>query len=165
MAIAVAILSFTLAHLMAEEKNGLRVTVAKTTLDRNDRRNTSYFYSDRIDRTQALKVTVKNVSFKDMPEGEVQWKVLVKKYYGGTSEGSSGKETLKALKPAETVELVIGASQIRGWGDMSGGVKDKMEHQIVVMQAGKETIRAESTPAFDSISKGTVFSKPEVKTP
>jgi len=164
MAIAAICLAFSVSSLVAEEKNGLRMTVGKTTLDRNDRRN-SYIYSDRIDRTQALKVTIKNVSFKEMPEGELLWKVVVKKYYGGTTEGSSGKETLKALKPAETVELTIGAAQIRGWGDMSGVVKDKMEHQVVVMQSGKESVRVESTPAFDAIAKSAVFTSSETRKP
>lgn len=146
---------------VAEEKNGLQVTIARKTLDRNDRRTGSYYYySDRIDRTQGLKVTVKNVSFKGMPEGELTWTLLVKKYSGGTTEGYTGKETLKALKPAETVEMVIGSAEVRGWNDMSGQVKDKIEHQVVINQGGKETLRISSTPGFDAMAKHASFSTP-----
>jgi hypothetical protein len=94
---ALVFVAATLNHTAsAEEKNGLSVTVSKTTLERSDTRNT-YYYSDRIDRTQGLKVTVKNVSFKDMPEGEIEWTILVRKYYSTTVLKHSGKEKLKPL--------------------------------------------------------------------
>jgi hypothetical protein len=141
----------------AEEKNGLSVAVTKKTLDRNDTRN--YYYSDRIDRTQGLKATIKNVSFKEMPAGEVSWTILVRKYYGGTPEGYRGTEPLKSLKQAEAIELVLGAAQIGGYGGYyyTGQVKDKIEHQIIVTQGGTETMRMSSTPGFDQLAKQAVF--------
>jgi hypothetical protein len=163
--LAVAILAVGLQDTRGEEKNGLRITVAKKTLDRNDRRPGSYTYSsDRIDRTQALKVTIKNISFKDMPEGEVKWTVLVKKYYGGSTDGYTGKQTVKALKPAETAELLLGSAEIRGWNDGVSQVKDKIEHQVIITQNGKEMIRSESTPGFDAIADRASFTTPAVPT-
>lgn len=140
----------------AEEANGLRVTVAKTTLDKADTRGGGYYYSDRIDRTQALKVTIKNTSFKERPEGEVEWAILVKKYYSTTVEIYSGKEKLKGLKPAEIEELVIGAAQILGWRDPSSQVKDKIEWQVIIKEGGKDVLKMASTSSFDSLAKRAI---------
>ncbi len=143
-----------LASAPAEEMNGLSVTVSKKTLERADDRR-GYYY-DRIDRTQALKATVKNVSFKEMPEGEVEWTILVRKYLSSTIEKYEGKEKLKALKPAEAVEMTIGAAQIHGWRGYYEQHKDKFEYQLVVKQGGKETMRTASDKAFDALAKRAV---------
>ena len=140
--------------LDAAEKNGLSVTVSKKTLDRADR--TSAYYSDRIDRTQGLKVSVKNTTFKEMPEGEVEWTILVRQYASTSIHKHQGKEKLKALKPAETAELLIGAAHITGWRDWGTQWKDKIEYQVVINQAGKETFRTASTSSFDSLAKRAV---------
>jgi hypothetical protein len=150
------IAAITSAH--AEEKNGLSVTVVKKTLDRADQRNNSY-YTDRIDRTQGLKVTIKNVSFKEMPEGEIEWTILVRKYSSASVEKYIGTEKLKALKPAEVVDLTIGSAQIQGWNYAGDQVKDKIEHQIIVNQAGKEVYRAASTSSFDTVAKRATLIK------
>src|SRR5260370_40698757 len=87
----------------SEEKNGLQVSVTKATLDRADQRG-SYLNTDRIDRTQGLKVVIKNVSFKPMPEGEVEWEVLIRKYNATPSGSYTGTETLKAVPLAAAVD-------------------------------------------------------------
>src|SRR5688500_2581474 len=88
-----------------EEKNGLQVSVTKKTLDRADTRG-GYYYSDRIDRTQGLKITIKNTTFRPMPEGEIDWTIIVRRYAYATPEGFTGTDKVKALKPAESVEMV-----------------------------------------------------------
>jgi hypothetical protein len=138
----------------AEEKNGLSVTISKKTLDRADQR--SGYYYDRIDRTQGLRVTIKNATFKEMPEGELEWTILVRQYSSTSIEKHTGKEKLKALKPAEIADLVIGAAQITGWRDWGQQWKDKIEHQVVITQGGKETYRAASTASFDALAKRAV---------
>jgi hypothetical protein len=158
----IAVLLGQAATTRAEEKNGLMVTVQKKTLERNDSRAPYYYSSDRIDRTQGLKVTVKNTSFREMPAGEIAWTLLVRKYYSSAVEGYTGKEPLKALKPSEMTELVLGAAQIQGWADISGQAKDKIEHQIVVTQDGKETMRLQSTSGFDAVAKRAVFQRTPV---
>jgi hypothetical protein len=151
--LAVAVLA--LAHAgRAEERNGLSVTVAKKTLDRADR-SSSYYY-DRIDRTQGLKVTIKNMTFKELPEGEIDWMILVRQYGSTSIYKHSGKEKLKALKPAESAELLIGEAQITGWRDWGNQWKDKIEYQVIVMQGGKETFRTASTNSFDILAKRAV---------
>jgi hypothetical protein len=88
-----------------------------------------------------------------MPEGEVEWTLLVRKYYSSAVEKYTGKEKLKALKPAETVELTIGSAQIHGWNYSGDQVKDKIEYQVIVNQAAKEVLRSASTSGFDAVAK------------
>ena len=142
------------AAARAEEKNGLSLTVSKTVIEKNDTHSGAYY--DRINRTQGLKASIKNLSFKEMPEGEVVWTILVKKYYSTTVESYTGTEKLKALKPAEITELVFGAAQITGYRDTDNTSKDKTEWQITVKQDGKEVIKSQSTSAFDSMAKHAI---------
>ena len=135
------------AALRAEEKNGVSLVVVKKTLERNDTRS-SYVYSDRIDRTQALKATIRNTSTKPQPEGEVKWTILVRRFNYSPSElmGTTGTEKLKALKSAEITEMVMGAAQITGYTGYDS-TKDKMDYQIIVTHA-----RSTKSPAVPSIS-------------
>ena len=141
-----------------EEKNGLQVSVTKKTLDRADTRG-NYYYYDRIDRTQGLKVTIKNTTFRPMPEGEIDWTIIVRRYVSATPEGFTGTEKLKALKPAESVDMIIGSAQITGWRDWYDQAKDKMEHQVVVRHGDKEMIRLSSTSGFDALAKRATLRK------
>lgn len=136
----------------AEEKNGLQVNVTKTTLDRADQRQ-GYYYSARIDRVEGLKVSIKNISFKAQPAGEVKWELLNRKYYSTSTEIMSGTEKLQPLKAAEKVDMVIGAAQVQGWRDTNNQSKDKIEWQLTINQDGKEVIKMNSTSAFDALAK------------
>lgn len=142
-------LALTSSPASAEEKNGLSVVVAKVTLEKNDRRS-SYSYS-QTNRVQALKATVKNISFKPMPEGELVWQIVVVGAYSNTLY--AGLEKVNALKPAETQELVLGSAETSAWrGDSSRG-GDKIEYQITVKQGGKEVIKFQTTQNFDVLAK------------
>lgn len=136
----------------AEEKNGISINVSKTTIEKNDSRASGYS-SGRINRTQGLKASIKNVSFKEMPEGEVTWTILVRKYYSTTIESYTGTEKLKSLKPAEIVEMTIGSAEISGYSDSGTQEKDKIEWQVVVKQGGNELIKSQSTSVFDNFAK------------
>lgn len=154
LSVALAVLALALFAVSghAEEKNGLSVTVAKVTLEKNDKRSTStYSKYERINRTQALKVTVKNVSFKPMPEGELDWKILVVGSY--SSQISSGSEKVKALKPAESHDLTIGNAEVSGWRDGNSKAVDKIEWQLTVKQGDTEIIRSQTIPNFDALAK------------
>ena len=143
----------------AEEKNGVSLVVVKKTLERNDTRS-SYLYSDRIDRTQGLKATIRNTSTKPQPEGEVKWTILVRRYNYSPSEllATTGTEKLKALKSAETAEMVMGAAQITGYSGYDSA-KDKMDYQIIVSQEGVEKVRVQSSPGFDVLAKRARMTK------
>lgn len=148
------VFTLTLAAARAEEKNGLSVTVQKTVIENNDTHESS-MYSARINRTQGLKAAIRNMSFKEMPEGEVVWTILVKKanYSALTVESYTGTEKLKALKPAEAIDMVIGKAEVTGYKDYGLAEKDKVEWQVIVKQDGKELIKTQSTSAFDSLAK------------
>ena len=98
-----------------------------------------------------------------LPESEVQWQILVRKYYSTTVESSSGKEKLKPLKTAESTEIVIGDAQVGGWRDASYQDKDKIEWQVIIISEGKELIKSSSTPGFDSLAKRAIKVTPKKK--
>ncbi len=149
--IAVSLLITLLAfEAGAEERNGLLVNVSKRTLNRADRRDTVYY--TQYDRTQGYKVTIKNTSLKALPEGEVNWTILVLKPVSGTTEKYVGTEKLKPLRSSESVELMIGAVPIGGYR-YERDYKDEMEHEIVISHAGKETLRSSSKPSFAALAK------------
>lgn len=152
------ILALSLTDARAEEKNGVGVTVSKTTIDNNDHQGS---YSKSINRTQGLKAVIKNVGFKPLAESELTWTILIKRYYSSYYSSSSssygnrltGKEKIKALKPAETAEFILGSAQISGYQGSSWAEKDKIEWQIVITQGATELIKTQSTPSFDALNK------------
>jgi hypothetical protein len=141
----------------AEEKNGLQVNVTKRTLNRSDRRDS--FYYARYDRTQGFKLAIKGTAPRPFPEGEVNWTIVVKKlYYNDRVEKYTGTEKLKALRPSESVELMIGAVPIQGYR-YERDYKDEMEYDISITHAGKETMRLTSTSNFAALAKRAVLMK------
>lgn len=142
------------ATARAEEKNGLNVTVVKTTVEKKDTRSgyaESKGYYETLNRTQALKVTLKNTSFKPMPEGELEWKIVVVGAY--SSRLQTGSEKVKALKPANVQELVIGNAEVSGWRRGTSKKEDRVEWQITVKQGETEIIKTQSSPEFDALAK------------
>lgn len=136
----------------AETQNGLQLSVAPKTISRNDSRYAYYFSDTRINRMMALQVVVKNASSKPMPEGTLDWKILVVSRSGGSTL-YSGSEKIPALKTAESKEFLVGSAQITGWRDASYQHKDKLEHQIVVQHSGQQTARVASTPQFETLAR------------
>jgi hypothetical protein len=143
----------------AEEKNGLLVNVTKRTLNRSDRRDSLYY--TRYDRTQGFKLAIKGTAPRPFPEGEVTWTILVKKmYYTDRVEKYTGTEKLKALRPSESVDLMVGAVPIQGYR-YERDYKDEMEYDIAITHAGKETMRLTSTSNFAALGKRAVHMKTE----
>ncbi len=156
------VFTLTLAAARAEEKNGLSLVISKTTIDNNDTRGKGTSY-DRINRTRGLNVVIGNMSIREKPEGEVVWTILVRKYSSTSVESYTGTEKLKALKPAETTDMVIGNAEISGYKDLGNQQKDKIEYRVVVTQGGKEIIKAQSTSSFDSLAKRATKATPARK--
>jgi hypothetical protein len=146
-----ALLSLTTLLPAVETQNGLQIAVTPKTISRNDARYASYFTDRAINRMMALQIIAKNVSSKAMPEGSVEWKILVLSTSGGSTL-YSGREALGPLKTAASAELLVGSAQITGWRDASYQRKDKMEYKIVVNHGGAVTASVVSTPAFESLS-------------
>jgi hypothetical protein len=146
--------AFAFAHSgFGEEKNGLQVNVTKSTLTRDDSRGSYLYNADHLDRTQGLKVTITNVSFDPVPEGEVEWEILVHKYYSTAITSYRGTENLKALGKAQSVDMTIGAAPIEGYHYGTVTTMDKLDWQIVVKRGGVEVFRSASTPNFAALAK------------
>jgi hypothetical protein len=136
-----------------EEQNGVQLTVTKKTTSRNDVR-TGFLNEERINRTMALHVVVKNVSMNPFPEGEIDYSLLVLKtnFFPSMYVLYSGTEALPALKTGESAEVVIGAAQINGWREIGEQRKDKMDYKVIVKHGKTETAVVKSIDGFDAIA-------------
>ncbi|HEX8312197.1 MAG TPA: hypothetical protein VF614_12815, partial [Chthoniobacteraceae bacterium] len=141
----------------AEEANGLRVLVQKTTLEREKDRDAFYQW-DKVDKALALRVSAKNISFKEMEEGTVSYTVIVKRW-GYTPikyDRHSSSEPFPALKAGAEKDLKIGKVPIGGY-EIGGNRKqfqDSIEGwQVVVKHGDKETIKLTSTASFDKLNE------------
>lgn len=139
---------------LAEEKNGIQYSVQKVTLDRADVRTD--LNSQQLDRFMGLRVSLKNVSFKELPEGTITWEILNRKYNSTTIELTSGTEKLQRLKAGENVELTIGSAKVLGYRDGAITRKDELEWQITITREGKEAAKFASKPSFELLRKRAV---------
>ena len=144
---AVAALFLSIAGACADEQNGLSVTISRRTSDRS---STSEGNGSKV--RQGLRVEMKNQRPKSMPAGELQWTVVVKKRYSSL-EKHNGKEVVKALKPSEISELVVGDFGLATVREYESVAKDKIEYEIVIRHEGKETYRFSTTPNFAALAK------------
>ena len=144
---AVAAVFLGIACACADEQNGLSVNVSRKTSDRSA---TSEGNGTKV--RQGLKVEIKNQRLKAMPAGELQWTVVVKKRYSSL-EKHKGKEVLKALKPGEVSELVVGNFGLATVREYEAVAKDKIEYEIVIRHEGKETYRFSTASDFAALAK------------
>lgn len=151
----IALVCLAVDPAYAEEKNGLMLTAAKKTLDRSQSRT---YYSRTTEKTQALKVTVKNISIRPIPEVTLQWTVLARPYYGSKSLKYTGTEPMKSLKPAEVFETLVPLPQVVEYRG-SDTRKDDTEYQLLVMNGEEEMVRLETTKEFDFLAKAAVLDK------
>jgi len=138
---------------LAEEKNGLRLSVQKTTVDRDTDRNS---YWDRVDKALGLKCEIKNTGLYARDPGELKYAVVVKRWgYSPTRyERYEGTETLAALKPAEDIKMTVGKVPLGGYESHYDRKKhmDNIEAwQVVILHSGTETISAKSSASFDKL--------------
>lgn len=137
----------------AADKNGLSVIVSKVLLESKDVRGawtTAHGTHDANVRTYALKIVLKNISFKPLPEGDLEWKVVV--IGDQSSVLYSGNEKVTPLKPANTQEVQVGSAAVTGWRSLTGKGQDKLEWQVVVKQGDKEIIKTQSTPNLEALA-------------
>lgn len=145
------------ANSSADEQHGVSVVVARRTTDRTAIKGES----DTTKLKQGLKLELKNLRLKALPEGELQWTVLVKKRWEGFTS-YEGKETLKPLKSQQTVELFVGDFAVSTTRSSEGISKEKVEYQIVVRHEGKETYRFATDADFNTLAKIATPAEPKV---
>jgi hypothetical protein len=148
-AIAITLCAFT------EDKNGMQISVTKVTLSRNDQRGAA-LNTNIIDRAQGIKVEITSTTFKDAPEGEIEWQILVRKNNSPIIESYSGVEKLKPLRRSDSVELTLGSVPILGMRDGAVLSMDKVEWRIAIKRAGVEIYSATSTPGFATLARRAV---------
>jgi hypothetical protein len=140
---------------IAEEANGLRLTAQKTLLEKTSDRDSDAYW-EKVDKALGLKTMLQNVSLKAMPEGSMEYIVIVKRW-GHTPtlyEKYEGTEKVPALLAGGKAELTVAKVPIAGY-EAGGNRKlyqDSVEAwQIKVSHEGKETVKLTSTSAFEKL--------------
>lgn len=145
--------------LSAQEKNGYRILVQKTTLARDDERNQGYYY-DKIDRTLGLKVNVRNISMKVKPEAVIEYFLIVKRwgYSPMRFEKYTGTEPLPSLKQQEAADFVLGKARIGGYSKNNNKrYQDEVEAwKVVIKEEGVEVAAFQSGSSFDKVYEKAV---------
>jgi hypothetical protein len=149
----------------AEDANGLRVTVQKTMLERDKNRGSAYEGWDKISKGIGLKVAARNMSFKDMPEGSVEYVIIVQRWgrMPEVFESYSGTEKLPALLKGTEANLTVGNVPLSGYeaGGNRKQFQDSLEGwQVTVKHADKETIKITSNQDFEKLAKKAKPGKP-----
>lgn len=117
-------------------------------------------YFKDVDRTLALKIKVKNVSFKPLPAGKLEWNVYVKRWGGfevEQIERLSGTLDLPELVVARELELSGGEFQIGGHLHGSSKIHlDEVEGwKVVLTHEGKvrSLVSSSAVPTLDKRSQ------------
>ena len=155
--ILLLVLSFVVT-VRAEDKNGYRVTVQKTTLERDDVRGPDA-YDDKIDRTLGLKVAIKNVSMKDKVEATVEYAIIVSRwaYSPPRYEKYAGSEKLPALKPQESHDLTLGKARIGGYANYGNKrYQDKVEAWQITITEGATPTTLQSGANYTRLAEKSV---------
>lgn len=106
-------------------------------------------------RQMQLVVTAKNTAIKPMPEGQLEWSVLVEKVYGGV-ERYHGTGILPALRSLQSQEVLLGPVPVGETRTAGGLERDNVEYEIIVTHDGEETFRVASCGDFaqlDAVAK------------
>ncbi|MDQ3621792.1 MAG: hypothetical protein M3463_04785 [Verrucomicrobiota bacterium] len=138
----------------AEDKNGLRLSVTKKTLDRADGRPANYMR--QVDRTMALKAQLKNISAKDIAEGKIHCAILIRRWgmsETGTVERHTKELKLEPLKTACEVELLVGDYHIGGHlhGNADYHVDQLVAWKLTAEAGGRKT-EFQSTSSFQALN-------------
>lgn len=141
----------------AEEANGLRLTVQKTLLEKDKERGAGYYY-DTVSKALGLKIAARNTSFKDFPEGTLEYTVLVKRwgYNPARIEKYSGTEAIPALRKGAEANLTVARVPLGGYeaGGNRTRYQDSIEGwQVIAKHNGAETIKITSTSDFEPMLK------------
>jgi hypothetical protein len=142
---------------VAEDRDGLRVSVVKKTIDRNDGRPSPY---RDIDRLMGLSLTMRNISMKDMPAGSLTYTILVRRWAideAGKIERYTGTCEVPDLKPAVETSMPIGEFRIGGHmhGTSARHVDSMLGWKVVVSTGDKKRVFT-STSNFDSMERAAL---------
>lgn len=157
-AITVLVSAASMSPIFAVEMNGLQVNVYKRT---SGKKEVKTEYYSGIDKSMTLAISIKNISLRKMPEGELRWNIFVKKGYGyvNVTEKMSGVELVKPLLPSETVEITVGPAKVGEYHSGKGSeynykeYKDRLDYEIIILQNEQELMRVGSDASFSKSTK------------
>lgn len=142
-------------QLSAKDANGLRVTIKEKAADKEKKMSNIEGW-DIGKRALGLEMKVQNTSSKDLPEGRVEFTIVVKKWRTGNLEKHSGNVTLQALQHGQSVEKTIG--KIVSSGYMMPGndfeYSDSIEgYRVIISHGGQQTIEVRDPSSFERLSE------------
>jgi hypothetical protein len=151
----VLVFGFAVSSGLGEEANGFRLTAQKTLLEKGKDQDAFYQW-DKVDKALGIKVAAKNVSLKDLPEGTIEYTVIVKRWgrVPEVLESYTGTEKLPALLKGGEANLIVGKVPLGGWETNSNRkeFQDSIEGWRVVAKHGdKETVKVTSTSSFEKL--------------
>ena len=155
------------AAALAEEANGLRLTAQKTVLE-NETSRQGYSLK-KVDKALGLKVNGRNIALKDLPEGTLDYTIIVRRwgYSPDRYESYTGSEKFSALIKGAETNMTVGEVPLGGYDNLGSRkqYQDSIEGwQIIEKHDGKETIKLTSTAAFEKLlPKAKPGTKPEKK--
>ncbi|CAA9236155.1 MAG: hypothetical protein AVDCRST_MAG42-1842 [uncultured Chthoniobacterales bacterium] len=141
----------------AEEKQGIRVDVAPHMAENRSDRAPSRAGVIEVDKTMAMKVSVKNTSMKDLPQGSIAYTFIVERWNADEKESYSsytGTHEVRALRPAEQTQLDVGTYKIGGHRHgTSPRHEDKLGGWKIVVSHGDRKVEFASTPNFGALEE------------
>jgi len=155
--LAVAALLIAIPFARAEEREGLCVEIVPNiAADRSEKPGSTQSLQAKVDKDMSLKATVKNVSMKELPEGSIEYVILVSRWTADEKEKISrytGTEKLPGLKPAEQVEVAVGQYQIGGHRHgTSSRHEDKLAGWKLVATPAGRRIEFRTPSSFEAMS-------------
>ncbi len=150
-----ALLLLAVCPARAEEKGGLLVDVQKKVLSRNDQTTPRGVGNVNVSRTLSLKVDLKNVSMRDMPETKISYIVLIQRWGSetGNIERYVGEAKMEAMNIANGQSVTLGEFPIGG--HLHGSSEHHVDHMLawkVVIERDGKKLDFSNTGSFDALS-------------
>ena len=166
-ALVLVLLALSAVPVPAEERAGLRVEIVPKIVENRSAptRSVNSVISD-VDKNMSLKATVKNVSMKDMPEGSIDYVILVHRWTGTEQQSISqytGKVALPPLRTTEQVEVDVGNYHIGGHRHgTSSRHEDKLVGWKLSITQGGVPVEFRTPTTFEELNRKA---KPSVAKP
>ncbi|MDR3405729.1 MAG: hypothetical protein P4L99_24810 [Chthoniobacter sp.] len=162
--VSALVLLLTVTSLQATEKGGLMIEIGKKVMNRNDKVTVNGVGNMSIDHDVTMKIDVKNVSNKELPETPVESIVLIQRW--GSSETAkyeryTGTAKIEALHPAQTTSVDVGQFHIGGHMHGSSDMHvDKVVGWKVSLTRDGQKLEFTSSATFDSLDKRATPARP-----
>jgi hypothetical protein len=149
-ALMLALFTPASAPAASQEKEGLRITVTESTLDRETLRKGPRAEVDVAVKT--LRTTVRNSSMKPLPPGNVSYVILVRRAFTEKIRRQTfrveGTEPVPELTGGREAVLALGAFELRDRNLKHSDADDEVAGWRMIFTLGDKNITFESDPNF-----------------